>query len=312
MTTQDTPVGASNSDVSASGAPFDGAAVADTAMRPVLEISGDSEDVRALMTAPWPEFVARRSALAQQLRAAGSKQSSKQVAGLHKPSAAAWAINLLATDGRSAPALIDLGAQIASAISVGDRADLRELAVAQKLVLADVLDRCADLVSTGGGAFTSPTRDAVEAALRAVLADPAWAQQLFTGLLVALPAQDGEELLPLLAITSSAAAPTTSKAAQTNRSAGPSAAEPATSRTQLREQAAARDAARRTVREADRSEQRAFAAVAHAESERDRLRTALAQTEQDLGQARDELRRARQRAADARRARDDLPGSLHR
>ena len=90
----------------------------------------DADDLYGL---PLDRFVAERGALAKSLRKEGRRDEATDVAGLRKPSVAAWAVNQLVRTQRAAmQELLDAGDELRdaqSALLAGD-GDARALRTA--------------------------------------------------------------------------------------------------------------------------------------------------------------------------------------
>lgn len=268
-----------------------------------------------LYTGPPAEFVVRRKNLVAAVRAAGDKPGARAVAALRKPTTPAWVVNLLADDGRTAPELLELAAEITAAVTAGERAELRTLAAAQRILVIEVLERAGELAAAAGTTIPAAAAEVVEAALRGVLTDPSTAEQLFTGVLVELPDPDDAESLPELAIRShqpqhqaAPAAPRKkARAAPDRGSAAPApTSAPATDRKRhlraVRESGAA-------VRTAERARARLADSVSDLQDERDRLGRALEELERRLTRARDDLEAADAEVSRAERTRRQVEGS---
>lgn len=279
--------------------------------------------LRGLYTSPPGEFVPRRRNLVAALRASGDRQAARDAAALRKPSTAAWLLNLLADDGRTAPEMLELAGEIAAAVAAGERADLRTLAAAQRILVTDVLERATELAAGSDRKIPAAVREVLEAAVRGVLTDPSTAAQLFTGVLVELSDGDGAEELPELAIRShpsprqTPAAPGT---APQQRAPKPAAPKPAAPEPAAPEPAAPRSAepgstgieraghlrsvreAGAAVRAAERTRSRRQQVVRELSGERDQLTSELSALAQRLSHAEQELLDATARVADAMRA----------
>ncbi|WP_353650908.1 hypothetical protein ABLG96_08450 [Nakamurella sp. A5-74] len=271
-----------------------------------------------LYTGPPAEFVVRRKNLVAAVRAAGDKEAARAVAALRKPTTPAWVVNLLAEDGRTAPELLELAAEIAAAVTAGERAELRTLAAAQRILVIDVLERAAELAAASGTTIPPAAAEVVEAAVRGVLTDPSTAEQLFTGVLVELPDPDDAESLPELAIRSHSpqqqgapAAPRkNTRSAPDRASAAPApASAPATER--KRHLRAVRDASA-AVRTAERARARSADSVSDLQDERDRLGRALEDLERRLTGARDDLHAAEAEVSRAEQAHRQVEASEDR
>jgi chromosome segregation ATPase len=87
------------------------------------------DEIDRLYAAPLDEFVSERKALSRKLKQAGAADAASEVAGLRKPTVAAWTVNQLArTHRRDVDLLLDAGKRIVDAqqasISEGGRAGI--------------------------------------------------------------------------------------------------------------------------------------------------------------------------------------------
>ncbi|MCU1431325.1 MAG: hypothetical protein JWP95_430 [Actinotalea sp.] len=145
------------------------------------------EDVATeLYGLPPDAFTATRNTRAKEAKADGDKELAAAIAGLPKPTAAAWAVNLLV---RSHPddigRLLSLGAMLRDAQAALAGAELRTLNRQQHQVMAAVVRQAAGLVAEHGQRLSDPVALQVEGTLRAAMTDPAAADVVLGGLLVA-------------------------------------------------------------------------------------------------------------------------------
>jgi hypothetical protein len=122
-------------------------------------------------------FVAERGALAKALRGAGEKEEAARVAGLRKPSAAAWTVNQLVRTQRSdVAALFDAGDELQRVQSEllagrGDAGTLREAARRERQAVEALAGVARGLLSSEGQEPTSTTLDRVSETLHAAALD---------------------------------------------------------------------------------------------------------------------------------------------
>jgi hypothetical protein len=239
------------------------------------------QDAVAELYAADPDwFIARRDELAAAARSAGQAAAARQIAGLRKPTRAAWMVNLLARREQDLVAgLNELGGQLRAAQRSLDGERIRELS-GRRRALVDELTRRAVAVSGEHGA-PAALRDEVSATFGAALADPDVAEQVTAGRLVRAVRREGfgePGTVPLLVV--------------------PPARAPVAARKPAREAARkpAREAARKPAREAARKPAREAAGgrsrqaiEARAREVRERHRAALAAAEQAAADARREL-----------------------
>ncbi|MGH3311389.1 MAG: hypothetical protein ACRDP3_12510 [Streptomyces sp.] len=268
-----------------------------------------------------PEFTAARNDRAQRARTGGQRELAEQIRGLRRPTAAAWASNLLVREEEQVAPLLRLGRELRAAHRDLDGTQLRALSRQQRQLVNALSRQAAQLASAAGAPIGAKARQEVEETLHAVLADPDAAREWATGRLSR----------PLSAPVGFDAAAREAAAGSTvpDRS-GPGGAKPprtgagksrrpqekkadAAARRQRDERA--RQDARRAADEARRVRQEAEAA----ERDATQARAGRQEAEELLGRLRGELREAeenrsrsreRERAADqaeraARRAADD-------
>jgi hypothetical protein len=149
---------------------------------------------RAELYAAEPDdFMRLRTELADAAKADGQAAVAKQIAGLRKPTRAAWTLNQLS---RSHPEAARRLAELAADLQQGgDGARLRELTQARSRLI-DELTRQAFAVS-GDPAPPAALREDVIATLGAALADPEVAAGLAEGTLVRAAHWAGFGLVPL-------------------------------------------------------------------------------------------------------------------
>lgn len=245
-----------------------------------------------------------RGALARALRKDGRREEAAEVAGLRKPSVAAWAVNqLVRTQGRAADELFGAGDAVgeAQADLLAGRGDARALrsAVGRERAAVDALISAArGLLSSQGHELSDAIIDRVSDTLHAAAVDQDARAKVRGGRL--------ERELRHLGFgvgegAGAAPAPPTAKRGKPPKATG--AEERAEAARVERERATARKAARAAAAEARRLADRAARALRGAETRRERAAQAL-------GDADDALRSAREdaEAADAahRRAQEDL------
>lgn len=129
--------------------------------------------IHQLYAGPAEDFIARRDALAKELRAAEDKDGVAVVKALRKPTAAAWAVNQLAHSARrDVAALLDVGdalrqAHEALADGRGD-AGIRTATAKRRKLVSALTERAVALLGSGGEA----QRDAISNTFDAAVADP--------------------------------------------------------------------------------------------------------------------------------------------
>jgi hypothetical protein len=151
------------------------------------------------------EFTDRRKALADAARAAGDAAAAKRIAGLRKPTRAAWVVNQLARADRDAPGrLASLAADLRAAEQARDGPRLRELS-ASRGRLVDALTAQA-LAAAGVPDPPSGLREEVTETLTSALADPQVATEFAAGTLTRAAQWSGFGLASFSGATSAEAA----------------------------------------------------------------------------------------------------------
>jgi hypothetical protein len=127
---------------------------------------------------PLEQFIAERTLLAKALRAEKRRDEAAAVAGLRKPSVAAWAVNqLVRTQIRDVQALFDAGDEVRRVqdellAGDGDAVALRDATERQRAAVGALLDLARGLLSGDGHELTQMTMDRVADTLQAGALDP--------------------------------------------------------------------------------------------------------------------------------------------
>ncbi|MBT2584350.1 hypothetical protein [Arthrobacter sp. ISL-95] len=131
------------------------------------------------------DFTAERSALARKAKDAGDKDLAKDIGGLPKPAAAAWAINMLSAHK---PEVIDgvvrFGVSLRAAQEEGDAEAFRELGQQRQGQLSAAVHAAKDLAGELGAPLSPAAGADVEQTFRAAMADAGAAAAVTTGRLV--------------------------------------------------------------------------------------------------------------------------------
>src|SRR4051794_3226524 len=141
--------------------------------------------IDVLYATPLDGFVAERTRLAKELRAAGDREGAAELAKLPKPSAAAWALNHVARcDPASVEAWLDAAADLreasAHAAEVGGDA-IRSAMAAHRDATVRLTQVVADEARPGGRALSAAMLDRVRALLQAATVDAVLAERLRAG-----------------------------------------------------------------------------------------------------------------------------------
>lgn len=146
----------------------------------------DLRDAAQELYAATPrDFTAERTALVRKAREAGQKDLAKEIGGLAKPAAGAWAINMLAVHK---PEVIDgvvrFGVSLRTAQEEGDAEAFRELGQQRQSQLTSAVHAAKDLASELGAPLSAAAASDVEQTFRAAMADAGAAGAVGTGRLV--------------------------------------------------------------------------------------------------------------------------------
>ncbi|MBT2595157.1 hypothetical protein [Arthrobacter sp. ISL-72] len=146
----------------------------------------------ALYTQPLEGFVAARTAAAKAAAEDSGRALADAVRALPKPSAAAWAVNMLAVHRPdSLGELADLGAAMRSAQDDLDAGALRTLSQERRQLLNQVMEAARDVTEQQGRKLSSAVATEVEQTLRAVTVDEGAAAAVRSGRLLRVLSADG-------------------------------------------------------------------------------------------------------------------------
>jgi DNA repair exonuclease SbcCD ATPase subunit len=135
-----------------------------------------------LYAVPPEEFVTLRKTRQDEAKADGDKALAKEIGALPKPSAAAWACNLLVREQRAEiEGLVDLGDLLREAQEnlAGDQ--LRALDVQRRQLLTALTRQARALTNGQGHPVSTAVATQIEETLRAAMSDPEAGQALLTG-----------------------------------------------------------------------------------------------------------------------------------
>ncbi|MFP3580397.1 hypothetical protein SB659_12505 [Arthrobacter sp. SIMBA_036] len=131
------------------------------------------------------DFTAERAALSRKAKDAGDKDVAKKIAGLAKPAASAWAVNILAVHK---PEVIDgvarFGASLRDAQAESDTEAFRELSQHRQGQLTSAVHAAKDLAHELGAPLSAAAAADVEQTFRAAMADAGAGRAVSTGRLV--------------------------------------------------------------------------------------------------------------------------------
>lgn len=144
----------------------------------------DPDDSIARLYAAEPEeFIAKRKEAVRALKAAGQRDDAEAVGRLAKPSASAWAVNLLANREPAAiDRVVEHGDELRRAQTGGtSAADMREAQRVRRQAIRQAADRAVELT---GRALSDAHRTEVAETLEAASADSGAAAEVRAGRLV--------------------------------------------------------------------------------------------------------------------------------
>lgn len=287
-------------------------------------MAAPAEVVRRLYEAPPDGFVAARDEAVAAARAAGDRDTAKAIAGLRKPTVAAWLVNLLAL---RRPELVDDLVELAAALRSAQRdlqgAELRELSAQRRKAVSALVAEAGKLAVAAdrGLAGRLPLAE-VEATLTAALADADVAEQVRSGRLIRSVeyAGFGEVPKPRLRLITGgdepdeAATATPQRSTPADRAAKERQRQAAAQRRALeRELASAQAAADRAAEQVDRAEtaeRDAAAALDDIEAQLIELERRRAAAQADLSQAKLARRAAQRDVTVARRRLGEVQGAI--
>lgn len=226
--------------------------------------------VRALYRGPLEEFIARRDALAKELRAEKRRDEADRVKALRKPSRMAWALNQVVFDD---PSVVE---RLERAISGAQKGRAQDDVRAAVRGVAEAGEQA----STKAGSPVASS--ALVTALRAVIGDADSLAHFRAGRLVEIPAGGGLDLLVSLVPS----APQRLTVSAPEPKAGREDAEAAAVRAELQRAEALLANARERAAVAER-------AVIRAKAKLDAAEERLQQAQREADERRAELERAR-------------------
>ena len=131
------------------------------------------------------EFVARRNELAAEAKGTGDKALTAAVKKLAKPTAAAWAVNMLVRhEADQVEQVLGLGASLREAQSSMAGEELRRLGRQRRQLTAAVTRQARQLAAELGNKIGDPVATQVEETLHAAMVDEDAATAVRTGLLI--------------------------------------------------------------------------------------------------------------------------------
>jgi hypothetical protein len=287
-----------------------------------------------LYAVPPEDFIAVRTARQDEAKADGDKTLAKQIGALPKPSAAAWACNLLVREQRAEiEALVELGGLLREAQETLAGDELKALNKQRAQLLSALTRQASALARQHGRPISSSVAGQVEETLRAAMTEPDAGEALLLGRLTSPMSYSGMGTLTgrpdLRLVRPQKAEPSTTSAparkptpdAEERRRAREEEARRAAEDRRRQELAEAREAAeeaaaladeaaaaaeedRRTAEALDTRLQDLQARVAELSGQLARAEHDAAQVGTEFKRAERHLRTAERQAADAAAARD--------
>ncbi|CAA9241272.1 MAG: hypothetical protein AVDCRST_MAG52-1624 [uncultured Blastococcus sp.] len=282
------------------------------------------EVAEELYAVPPEEFIELRKARQDEAKADGDKALAKEIGGLPKPSAAAWACNLLVREQREEiESLVELGNLLREAQQnlAGDQ--LRALDVQRRQLLTALTRQARSLANGAGHPVSTAVATQVEETLRAAMSDPDAGKALLTGRLTSPMSYSGmgttvaqpdlRLVHPPPPTTERAAAPAQALAPKkpAKKQAGESAAD-RRAREQEERRRAEEEKRRRDLARAREAAEAGAAAAAEAESAADEQRREVASLDTRHAELRARVDELADQLADAERAAADAGVTLKR
>lgn len=157
-----------------------------------------AEIASALYQLPLEGFVAARAVAAKSAAADTGRELADAVGALPKPSAAAWAVNMLAVHRPGSLAeLAELGTAMRGAQNELDAGALRALAQERRQLLNRVMGLAREVAEQQGRRLSGAVATEVEQTLRAATVDEGAASAIRSGRLVRVLSADGVERVDL-------------------------------------------------------------------------------------------------------------------
>jgi hypothetical protein len=234
----------------------------------------DDEVLDELYSAPLDEFIARRTALAKQLKADGRAEDAAEVGGARKPSVPLWTVNQLARRNRPAvDKLLDSSDQLRKALGTGDQDAFGAAQKAQTEALRKLRDAARSLL----GKATDPVLERVVSTFRTAAVDDDMRDALTAGRLTEEPESSGFDALAGLSFAPAGSG----KADERPKPAADGRAERVRQATKALQEAKAEAREReRAARDAERAAEKARKAADEAAAAVDDAEQALARARQ--------------------------------
>ena len=226
-----------------------------------------------LYSAPLDEFVARRTALAKQLKADGRADEAAEVSGARKPSVPVWTANQLARRNRPAvEKLLDASGALRKALGKGDHDAFAAAQQEQNDALRKLRDAARSLLDKP----TDAVLERIVSTFRSASVDEGLRDALASGRLIEEPEPGGFDALAGMAFTPTASR----KGAEAPKRRGAGRAK------RVQEATAALQEAKAGQREREREAREAERAAEKARAAADRAAEAVLEAEEALAAAR--------------------------
>ena len=275
-----------------------------------MDLEGAADQLYAISP---DDFVAQRTALVAEARAAKDRALAKEIGQLRRPTRSAWLVNILArAEPERMTELLELGTALQQAQQRMAGDDLRRLSKERRTMIDSLSRRAGELGAEQEYAATDAAIQEVSQTLQAALGDPSVADLVRAGRLPQAVSYGGfgpSDLASALAASRPAAEPKTKPAK--NEPASEEESPPADRQQDTAEIQAAEQEAAAKQQAADDAAEAAAGAESAAEAattrsdelaeEVESLRTRLREAEEQERAAREEARAARKRSMELRR-----------
>ena len=275
-----------------------------------MDLQGAADQLYAISP---DDFVAQRTALVAEARAAKDRGLAKEIGQLRRPTRSAWLVNILArAEPERVTELLELGTALQQAQQRMAGDDLRRLSKERRTLIDSLSRRAGELGAEQEYAATDAAIQEVSQTLQAALGDPDVADLVQAGRIPQAVSYGGfgpADLTSALAASLPAAEPETKpeKMAPTPSEESPPEEPPkdtAEVKAAEQEAAAKRQAAEEAAEASTEAESAAEAATTRSDEladEVESLRTRLREAEDQERTAREEARTARKRSMELRR-----------
>jgi hypothetical protein len=260
--------------------------------RTVTDSANVLDVAQALYAGSLDDFTTERNAQAARAKTSGDSEAAAEIRSLVKPTAAAWAANLLAcAEGRPLGGLDELRQRIAEATADGDRETLRELTRSRHRLISELVARGGELAVSAGRSLSAAASSELSEAIQAALSDEAVAAAMATGRLTRVPTGGGmsvADVRDLVALPPDDLFSTSTADASSDEGRGRTAASsrpPKTPRAGESSRPATKGSSASTAKAASRVSGNSSSTAAHASAERRRRLRAVEDAEKAVAAA---------------------------